>query len=219
VPRLLLATNNAGKVTELRRMLSGCGWELVTPADVGLQLEVEEHGATYRENAIAKALQYSQASGLVALADDSGLEVDALDGRPGVQSARYAGPNASDGDRVQKLLEELRDVPDEARTARFRAVIAVARPDGHVETVDGVVEGRIAREPRGANGFGYDPVFLLPERGLTVAELPSDEKDAVSHRGAAARKARAMLRGSGSTLTDWKSDRLKPVPQEEGNDG
>jgi XTP/dITP diphosphohydrolase len=189
----LLATNNAGKAAELRRLLAGCGWELVTPADIGLQLEVEEHGVTYEENAIAKALQYSQASGLVALADDSGLEVDALGGRPGVQSARYAGPSAGDGDRVQKLLEELRDVPDEARSARFRAVIALARPDGHVETAEGAVAGRIARAPRGESGFGYDPVFLLPERGLTVAELPSDEKDAVSHRGAAARKARAIL--------------------------
>lgn len=193
MPQLLLATNNAGKVAELRRILAGCGWELMTPADIGLQLEVEETGATYEENAIAKAVHYAQASGLVALADDSGLEVDALGGRPGVQSARYAGPNASDGDRVQKLLEELRDVPDEARGARFRAVIALARPDGHIETVDGAVEGRIARAPRGANGFGYDPVFLLRERGLTVAELPAGEKDAVSHRGAAARGACAVL--------------------------
>jgi XTP/dITP diphosphohydrolase len=193
VPRLLLATNNAGKTAELRRILDGCGWELVMPVDIGLQLEVEESGSTYEENAIAKALQYSQASGLVALADDSGLEVAALDGRPGVQSARYAGPNATDGERVQKLLQELREVPDQARSARFRAVIAIAAPGGRVETVEGAVEGRIAREPRGANGFGYDPVFLLPERGLTTAELPSAEKDAVSHRGAAARKARAVL--------------------------
>ncbi len=193
MPRLLLATNNAGKVAELRRTLEGCGWELLTPADIGLQLEVEESGATYEENAIAKALQYTQASGLVALADDSGLEVDALGGRPGVQSARYAGANATDGDRVQKLLEELTNVPNEARTARFRAVIALARPDGHAETVEGAVEGRIAHAPRGDNGFGYDPAFLLPERGLTVAELPANEKDAVSHRGTAARKARAVL--------------------------
>ncbi len=193
MPRLLLATNNAGKVAELRRILEGCGWELVTPADIGLQLEVEETGATYEENATAKAVHYAQASGLVALADDSGLEVDALDGHPGVQSARYAGPNTTDGERVQKLLEELRDVPDEARGARFRAVIAIAAPDGRCETVEGAVEGRIARAPRGDNGFGYDPIFLLPERDVTVAELPADEKDAVSHRAAAARKARTVL--------------------------
>ncbi len=193
MPRLLLGTNNAGKSVELRRILDGCGWELVTPADIGLQLEVEESGSTYEENAIAKAVQYSHASGLVALADDSGLEVDALDERPGVQSARYAGPNATDGERVQKLLEEVREVPDQARSARFRAVIAIAAPGGRVETVEGVAEGRIARAPRGTNGFGYDPVFLLPERSLTMAELPSQEKDAVSHRGIAARKARAVL--------------------------
>jgi len=193
MPRLLLATNNAGKVAELRRLLQSCGWETVTPADVGLDLEVEETGGSYEENATRKALQYSQAGGLVALADDSGLEVDALDGRPGVRSARYAGPKRTDAERVQKLLEELRDVPDAKRTARFRAVIAIADPDGRVETVEGAVEGRIARAPRGENGFGYDPVFLLPGRGQTVAELPADEKDAISHRGVAARKARALL--------------------------
>jgi XTP/dITP diphosphohydrolase len=193
MPRLLLATNNAGKVAELRRLLDGCGWQIVTPAEAGIELDVQETGSSYEENATKKALQYSQASGLVALADDSGLEVDALDGRPGVQSARYAGPDRTDAERVHKLLEELRDVPDERRTARFRAVIAIAAPDGRVETVEGAVEGRIARAPRGANGFGYDPVFLLPGRGLTAAELPSDEKDAISHRGVAARKARAVL--------------------------
>jgi XTP/dITP diphosphohydrolase len=199
MPRLLLATNNAGKVAELRRLLQGCGWEIVTPADVGLDLSVEETGGSYEENATRKALQYAQASGLVALADDSGLEVDALDGRPGVQSARYAGPKRTDAERVQKLLEELRDVPDARRTARFRAVIAIASPDGRVETVEGDIEGRIARAPRGENGFGYDPVFLLPDRGLTAAELPADEKDAISHRGVAARRARALLEG-------WRHD-------------
>ncbi len=193
MPRLLLATNNAGKVAELRQLLDGCGWELVTPADIGLSLQVAESGQSYEDNARRKALHYAQASGLVALADDSGLEVDALGGRPGIFSARYAGPDRTDGERVQALLDELRDVPDERRTARFRAVIAVARPDGRVDTAEGAVEGRISRAPRGANGFGYDPVFLLPERGLTTAELPPDEKHAVSHRGVAARKARAIL--------------------------
>ena len=195
MPKLLLATNNAGKIAELRRLLQGCGWETVTPAEAGVDLEVEESGKSYEENATRKALQYTQASGLVALADDSGLEVDALGGRPGAQSARYAGPKRTDAERVQKLLEELRDVPDARRTARFRAVIAIAGPDGRVETVEGVAEGQIARAPRGENGFGYDPVFLLPDRGLTAAELPADEKDAVSHRGVAARKARSVLEG------------------------
>jgi XTP/dITP diphosphohydrolase len=193
MPRLLLATNNAGKAAELRRMLDDCGWELVTPAELGLKLEVDESGQSYEANATKKALQYAQASGLVALADDSGLEVDALGGRPGVLSARYAGPDRTDAERVQALLDELRDVPDEQRTARFRALIAIAAPTGRVETVEGTVAGRIARAPRGANGFGYDPLFLLPDRGLTAAELPAHEKDAISHRGVAARKARTVL--------------------------
>ena len=201
MPKLLLATNNAGKVAELRQILDGCGWELVTPADAGLDMEVGETGQGYAENATIKAVAFAQASGLTALADDSGIEVDALDGRPGALSARYAGPNRTDAERVAKLIEELRDVPDERRTARFRCVIAIASPQGEVDLVEGTVEGRIAREPRGENGFGYDPAFLLPERGLTMAELPPDEKHAVSHRGAAARAARKvlekMLRGAG----------------------
>ena len=193
MPRLLIATNNPGKVAEFRQLLEGGGWELVTPAELGLNLEVEESGQTYAENATMKAEAYSNASGLVALADDSGLEVDALGGRPGVFSARYAGPDRTDEERVQALIQELRDVPDDQRSARFRAVIAIAEPGGRVELVEGTAEGRIAHEPRGANGFGYDPVFLLPERGLTTAELPSDEKHAISHRGVAARKARVVL--------------------------
>ena len=193
MPRLLLATNNAGKVAELRHILDGCGWEIVTPADLGLKLAVEEVGQTYAENATIKALAFARAGGLVTLADDSGLEVDALGGRPGVMSARYAGPDRTDAERVEKLLEELSGVPDEQRSARFRAAIAIADPRGRVELVEGTVEGRIAHEPRGENGFGYDPVFLLPERGLTMAELPADEKHAISHRGVAARKARAVL--------------------------
>jgi XTP/dITP diphosphohydrolase len=200
MPRLLLGTNNAGKIDELRRLLDGCGWEIVTPGDIGLQFEVEESGSSYEENATRKALQYAQAGGLVTLADDSGLEVDALGGRPGLFSARYAGPDRTDQERVQKLLEDLKDVPDTDRTARFRAVIAIADPSGRVETVEGVVEGSIGREPRGANGFGYDPVFLLPE-GRTAAELTSAEKDTVSHRGAATRKARVILEQWSSEAT------------------
>ncbi|MGB2694661.1 MAG: XTP/dITP diphosphatase [Dehalococcoidia bacterium] len=199
-PKLLLATNNAGKVAELRELLEGCGWELVTPADVELSLDVDEVGQTYAENASIKAEAYAKASGLVALADDSGLEVDALDGRPGVLSARYGGPNRMDSERVETLLAELAGVPDERRNARFRAVIAIVEPGGRTELVEGSVEGRIAHEPRGASGFGYDPIFLLPERGVTMAELPSAEKNSVSHRGVAARTARVvlerMLRGS-----------------------
>jgi XTP/dITP diphosphohydrolase len=193
MPRLLIATNNAGKIAEFRALLSDCGWEIVTPRDIGVEIEPAEDGTTFEENARKKAIQWARASGLVSLADDSGLEVDALDGRPGIHSARYAGPGKTDEERVQRLLEELRDVPDERRTARFRAVVAIADPSGRVESANGTVEGMIAREPRGSNGFGYDPVFLLPGRGLTTAELPPADKHAISHRGIAARKARKIL--------------------------
>ena len=193
MPQLLLATNNPGKVAEFRQLLEGCGWELVTPADIGLDLHVDETGQTYAENATIKAEAYAKASGLVTLADDSGLEVDALGGRPGLLSARYAGLDRTDEGRVQALLQELAGISDEERSARFRCVIAIAEPGGRVELVEGTVEGRIAHEPRGENGFGYDPVFLLPERGLTAAELPPGEKNAVSHRGAATQEARTVL--------------------------
>jgi XTP/dITP diphosphohydrolase len=193
MPRLLIATNNPGKVSEFRQLLNGCGWELVTPRDAGLQLDVEEVGSTYAENATLKAIEHARASGMVALADDSGIEVDALNGRPGVFSARYGGPGKTDPERVDALLAELEGVDDEHRTARFRCVIAIAEDGRSVQLAEGAVEGVIARRPRGENGFGYDPVFLLPERGLTTAELSSREKHAVSHRGVAARKAKAIL--------------------------
>ena len=193
--RLLLATNNPGKAAEYRALLEGCGWELVTPRDLGLHLEVEEVGGDYAENATIKAEAFTKASGLVALADDSGIEVEALGGAPGPLSARFGGEGASDQQRVALLLERLAGVPPERRSARFRCLIAVARPAGEVSLFEGQCEGRVAEEPRGEGGFGYDPVFLLPERGLTIAELPPEEKNAVSHRGRAARQARALLEG------------------------
>ena len=193
MPKLLIATNNAGKVAEFRQLLDGCGWEIVTPAELGIALDVDETGQTYLENATIKAVAFAKASGITALADDSGLEVDALDGRPGILSARYAGPDLTDVERAGELLKELAGVPDEERTARFRCVIAIARNEDDVRSVEGMVEGEIARTPRGKNGFGYDPVFLLPDRGMTAAELTPDEKHAVSHRGVAARKARILL--------------------------
>lgn len=194
MPKLLIATNNPGKFREFQQLLESCGWELVAPADLGIDIDVEESGQTYAENARIKATAYAKASGLVALADDSGIEVDALDGRPGVQSARYGGPGLSDAERVQLLLRELADVPDDRRTARFRAVIAIATPDGEVRYAEGVVEGQIGREPRGENGFGYDPVFVLPDRGLTTAQLSPEEKNRISHRGRAAERAKAILK-------------------------
>ena len=200
MPRLLLATNNAGKVAEFRRLLDGCGWEIVAPAEVGLKLAVEETGQTYAENARIKAAAYAEAGGLVTLADDSGLEVDALGGRPGLLSARYAGANRTDRERLEKLLEELAEVPDKDRTARFRCVIAIVGEKEQIELVEGTVEGYIARAPRGDSGFGYDPVFVLADRGLTAAELPDIEKDALSHRGVATRKALPILER-------WRRDR------------
>jgi XTP/dITP diphosphohydrolase len=192
-PQLLLATNNEGKIAEFRYLLDGCGWQLVTPRELNIVLDLEETGQTYLENATLKALAFANASGLTSLADDSGLEVDALDGRPGIFSARYAGTDLTDGERVAALLKELASVSENARTARFRCVIAIARNEDDVRSAEGTVEGRIAVEPRGENGFGYDPIFELPVRGLTVAELAASEKHAVSHRGVAAREARKLL--------------------------
>ena len=146
-PQLLLATNNNGKVAEFRQLLDGCGWQLATPRDVGVQLDVAETGQTYLENATIKALAFARTSGLTSLADDSGLEIDALDGRPGILSARYAGVDLTDGERVAALLEELAGVSEEARTARFRCVIVIATAEGETRSVEGTLEGRIAVEP------------------------------------------------------------------------
>ena len=197
--RLVIGTNNPGKLREFRELLDGCGFELVTPGDLGVDFGPDETGTTFDENARIKAVAAMEATGLLALADDSGLEVDHLGGRPGIFSARYAGgdrtdPALTDEDRVQIVLREMRGVPDEQRAARFRCVIAIAAPDGSVQTVDGVFEGRLAHETRGTNGFGYDPIFIVPELNVTSAELPPDEKNAMSHRGQAALKAREILR-------------------------
>ena len=191
---LLIATNNAHKVTELRRILGEADVTLVTPADAGIELEVEETGETFEENARLKARAFCAASGLPSLADDSGIEVDALGGRPGVRSARYGGDGLNDADRTQLLLDELAGVPEERRTCRYRVVLVLARPDGSEEVVDGACEGRAAFAPVGENGFGYDPVFYVPRFGRTMAQLDPAEKDAISHRGQATRRMAAMLR-------------------------
>jgi XTP/dITP diphosphohydrolase len=191
---LLLATNNQGKILEYRELLSGCGFELIIPAERGIDIAIAETGKTFAENATKKAQAYSAASGLPALADDSGLEVDALCGAPGVRSARYAGEGASDTERNALLLANLRHVPLSLRTARFRCVIAIAEPSGSMHLADGVIEGLIALTPRGTSGFGYDPIFYLPERHLTIAELEPVEKNRISHRAAAAAKACLILR-------------------------
>jgi len=191
--RLLLATNNPGKVREFRRLLDGVPFDIVTPDDLGLALEVEEHGSSYTENAALKARAFANAGDCLALADDSGIEVDALGGKPGMHSARYGGPGLDDIRRTQLLLRELEGVADPERGARYRAVVAIADPSGEVHTFEGAFEGRIGHEFRGERGFGYDPVFVT-EDGRTAAELSDDEKDAVSHRGTAVRAAANYLR-------------------------
>ena len=196
--KLLIATHNAGKLRELAELLGGIPYQLVSLSDVGIVEDVEETGQTFEENAALKAETYRDLSGLPTLADDSGLEVDALDGEPGVRSARYAGEDATDADRVALLLRNLADAPSEERTARFRCVIAVAASGQRTRLYDGACEGLIVNEPRGDNGFGYDPVFLVSGEGLTMAELPSERKNAVSHRAVAARKAAGDLAGRGS---------------------
>ncbi|MDP9235873.1 MAG: RdgB/HAM1 family non-canonical purine NTP pyrophosphatase [Chloroflexota bacterium] len=198
-PRLVLATNNDGKLREFRELLDGCGCELVTPAQLGVPFNPDETGASFEENATIKAVEATRSCGLRALADDSGLEIDYLGGRPGIFSARYAGgdrtdPSLTEQQQVRIVLDELQGVPDDQRTARFRCVIAIAATDGGVQTADGVFEGRIAHEPRGEHGFGYDPIFFVPELGMTSAELPPEEKNKISHRAQAALKARELLR-------------------------
>ncbi len=192
--RLVLASSNAGKAREFRALLDGSGWELLLPTEAGLgRIDVPEGARSYLENATLKAVTYARASGLPALADDSGVEVDALQGRPGVLSARFGGWRAnSDDARCQYLLRFLEGVPPARRGARFRAVLVLAEPGGVVHAREGTVEGRIAITPRGTSGFGYDPVFELAE-GRTMAEL-GDEKQAISHRGLAMRAMMDVLK-------------------------
>lgn len=193
MPKLLLATGNPGKLREYRSLLDGLGYGLLSPLDLGIVEPASESGSTYEENALLKASAYSQTSGLITLADDSGLEVDALDGEPGIRSARFGGEGASDHDRVVALLARLHDVPMEQRTAHFKCVIAIVTPGKTTHLCHGECHGLIAFEPRGDTGFGYDPVFYLPRLGRTMAELPPDVKNRVSHRGMASRCARQVL--------------------------
>ena len=206
--QLLLATNNPGKLHELLPLLDDMPLHIVTPHALGLHLDVEETGTTYAENARLKAVAFAHASGLLTLADDSGLEVDALSGAPGIYAACYAGEGAplnwrtsadavagneaSDADRRAKLIHVLHQVPA-PRSARFRCVIAIAQPGGAIDYFEGVCAGEIILEERGASGFGYDPVFYLPEHGCTMAELPSAVKNQMSHRARAAQAARLFL--------------------------
>jgi XTP/dITP diphosphohydrolase len=193
-PKLLIATHNSGKMREYRQLLRDAPFELVSLDDLGITEEVEETGDTFEENARLKALAYARLSGMLTLSDDSGLEVDALNGEPGIRSARYGGDaNATDQDRVRMLLSNLEGVPWEKRTARFRCVIVISRPKGDDASVVGSVAGMIQYRPEGNEGFGYDPVFYLPSYGQTMAQLSLEEKNRISHRSDAARKAVTAL--------------------------
>jgi len=194
LPELLLATNNKAKVREYRSLLQELPLALVLPAELGITTAVDEVGESLEENARLKATVLAAQSQLLALADDSGLEVDVLGGEPGRLSARYAGVGASDRDRIDYLLAKLKGVPGEKRSARFRCVIAIATPEGEVELCSGECHGFITFKPRGEQGFGYDPIFYLPELDKTMAELSLEEKNQVSHRGKAARQACQILR-------------------------
>ena len=199
LPRLLIATRNPGKFREYRQLLRDAPFELVSLDDLGIPDDVEETGDTFEENAVLKARTYGALGGILTLADDSGLEVDTLGGEPGVLSARYGGdPKATDQDRVALLLRNLERVPWEHRTARFRCFLAIATPldsrrDRASTIVVGTVAGMIQYEPKGDEGFGYDPVFYLPSFAKTMAELSLEDKNRISHRADAARKATAAL--------------------------
>ncbi len=191
--RIVLATANRDKVRELRHALSGLAVEILTREDFPGIPEVVEDGATLDENAVKKARALCDATGLPAVGDDTGLEVDALDGEPGIYSSRYAGAGASYADNVRLLLERMAGVPENRRGARFRCVIALAEPAGSDVLVEGVCEGRILTESRGSDGFGYDPVFFVPSAGRTFAEMSVEEKDRISHRGLAMARMRKVI--------------------------
>ena len=191
--QLLIATNNPGKQMEIRSLLKDSTIESVTPAETGLDLDIVEDGTTYKENAAKKAAAFARLSGLVSLADDSGLEVDVLGGAPGLYSARYAPqPNATDADRRVYLLKQLKTHP-KPWIARFRCVIAIASPQHHMRYFEGICPGAIIPDERGQNGFGYDPIFLITSIGSTMAELSMEEKNRLSHRALAVLKAKPTL--------------------------
>ncbi len=193
MPKLLLATSNLGKIREYHFLLDGLGYHIVTLAEQGIIKVVTESGNSYEQNAQLKATAYARLSQLTTLADDSGLEVDALNGKPGIQSARFAGEAATDAERVSFLLAKLNGIPWERRTAHFKCVIAIANPEGKSELCYGECQGMIALEAKGKNGFGYDPIFYLPELGKTMAELPLEIKNQISHRARASQQARQVI--------------------------
>lgn len=191
--KIIIATGNKGKAREFATLFSPLGYEVLTLHDLEGATDVEETGTTFEENAILKAEALCEQFHTMVIADDSGLMIDALDGRPGVYSARYAGEQKNDDDNIDKVLDELKDVPDEKRTARFYCALAVAVPGQETITVSGTVEGRIASGRQGENGFGYDPVFYVPDLGKMMAELKPEEKNTISHRANALKKLKELL--------------------------
>ena len=191
--KIIFATGNEGKMKEIREILGDLGYEILSLKEAGVDVDIVEDGETFEENAIIKATAVMKATGSIVLADDSGLEIDYLNKEPGVLSARYMGENTSYRIKNQILIDRLDGVPDEKRTARFVCVIAAAFPDGRIETRRGTIEGRIAHEPAGENGFGYDPIFYYPEKKMTTAQLSPEEKNKVSHRGKALRLIKEVL--------------------------
>lgn len=191
--KILIATQNKGKAKEFQQLFSPLGFKVMSLLDVDDRIDVEEDGTTFRENAVKKAETICEIFKIPTLADDSGLIVDALDGRPGVYSARYAGEPKSDEANVQKVLEELKNVPEDLRSARFHCCLALAQPNMETITVEGSCEGIITKEPIGENGFGYDPIMYIPNKAKTIAQLSEKEKNEISHRSIALEKLRDRL--------------------------
>lgn len=191
--KLIFATGNENKMKEIRMILGDLDYEILSMKEAGIDVDIVEDGKTFEENATIKATAISKIANCLVLADDSGLEVDYMDKQPGIMSARWMGEDTSYRIKNQKIIETLEGVPDENRTARFVCAIAAAFPDGHVVTKRGTIEGIIGYEERGENGFGYDPIFFLPEYGKTTAELSPEEKNKISHRGQALRMIRSEL--------------------------
>ncbi len=194
VKRILFATGNQGKMKEVREILADLGVEVISMREAGVSAEIVEDGETFEENAVIKARTIMELTGEVTLADDSGLEIDALGGEPGVYSARYMGEDTSYHIKNNDLIRRLSQVPRQQRTARFVCSIAAAFPDGEIITTDGVIEGLIGYEEAGENGFGYDPIFVVPQLGCTTAQLSDEQKNEISHRGKALRKMKEELR-------------------------
>jgi XTP/dITP diphosphohydrolase len=192
--RMIFATGNQGKMKEIQLILGDLEIPVVSMKEAGISAEIDENGKSFEENAVIKARTIMELTGEMVLADDSGLEIDFLDGAPGIHSARYMGEDTSYEIKNQAILELMKDVPDEKRTARFVCVIACAMPDGTILTSRGTMEGMIGHEARGENGFGYDPIFYLPECLCTSAELSPDHKNELSHRGKALRLMRELLK-------------------------